>query len=93
MEIPYATLLPNYPNPFNETTHISFKLMRQQKVSLQVFDMFGRPVETIINNETLPRGKYTKHFNAAQYNLTSGVYYFSLTGDGLNLKQKMLIVK
>jgi len=91
--IPYATLQPNYPNPFNETTHISFKLMRQQNVTLRVFDMFGRPVETMIDNEELPRGKYTKHFDASQYNLASGVYYFSLTGDGLNLKQKMLIVK
>ena len=92
-EIPYATLQPNYPNPFNETTFISFKLMHQQRVTLRVFDMFGKPIETIINNEELGKGKYTRHFDALQYNLATGVYYFSLTGEGINLKQKMLIVK
>ncbi len=91
--IPVATLLPNYPNPFNRSTHISFKLVHGQKVTLRVFDMFGKPVATLIDNELLSRGNYTKHFDASKYDLAAGVYYFSLTGEGLNLKQKMLIVK
>ena len=90
---PFAEILPNYPNPFNETTVIAFKLLNPGKISLQIFDMFGKEVAVLVDNEYLDRGKYLEHFDAYNYNLASGVYYFSLTGEGINLQRKMMLVR
>jgi len=90
---PLASMEPNYPNPFRESTVIAFKLKQPGHVSLKVYDMFGKEVATLINNEYRNYGKYIEHFDADRYNLSSGVYYFTLSGDGLNLKQKMMLVR
>ena len=90
---PIAVLGPNFPNPFAESTVISFKLDRPMQVSLGVYDMFGHQVSLIIHNEYLSRGKYVKYFDATQNRLAPGVYYFSLTGEGVNLQRKMMLVK
>ena len=91
--IPFATMEPNYPNPFRQSTYISFKLKQPGVVTLKVFDMYGKEITILINNKLLDRGKYVEHFETTNYNLSSGVYYFSLTGEGLSLKQKMMLVK
>ena len=83
----------NYPNPFKKSTVISFKIKQPSQISLKVFDMFGREVATLINNKFLNRGKYTESFNPSQYDLSSGVYYFSLTSNHQNLKRKMIFLK
>jgi len=88
--IPFA-LEQNYPNPFSDNTWFKFKLRENSVVSLSVFDMFGRKVTSIINNENLPAGKYEKQFNAQKYNLSSGIYYFSLSTEKQNIKRKMII--
>ncbi|MCD4665045.1 MAG: T9SS type A sorting domain-containing protein, partial [Bacteroidales bacterium] len=92
-QIPFATLEPNYPNPFVQDTYIAFKLQSPENLSLKVYDMFGREVATLINNEYRNRGKYIEHFNASDYHLSAGVYYFSLAGEGINLKRKMMLVR
>lgn len=92
VQIPFAELEPNYPNPFIQTTYISFKLLQTGTVTLEVFDMYGKKVTTLINNELRNAGKYIEHFDANNYRLSSGVYYFSLTGERLNLKRKMMLV-
>lgn len=88
--IPFA-LEQNYPNPFSETTHFSFKLRSRSTVSLKITDIFGRDVLTLIKNENRDAGSYSEHFNAAYHNLNSGVYYFTLTGDNVNEVRKMII--
>lgn len=90
---PYAEIQPNFPNPFTETTVIAFKLLNPGKVSLRVFDMFGKEVAVLVDNEYRSLGKYEEHFVAYNYDLSSGVYYFSLTGEGINLQRKMMLVK
>jgi len=55
--------------------------------------MFGQEVATLINNEYRTRGKYIEHFTTSDIHLSSGVYYFSLEGEGINLKRKMMLVK
>lgn len=90
--IPYAQLEPNFPNPFTESTSISFKLNQPAVISLKVFDVFGREVATIIEGEKRLKGKYTEQFDSVKYNLAEGAYYFSLTGNGINLKRKMMLV-
>jgi len=90
--IPFS-LEQNVPNPFDETTFISFKLQSRQKVSLIVYDIFSRPVAYLVQNKNLEMGKYTFHFSANEYHLTSGVYYFSLIAGEHNIQKKMLLVK
>ena len=91
-QIPVAALEPNYPNPFKQSTYIAYKLDMPQAISLKVYDMYGKEIATLINNEIRNPGKYVEHFDASVYDLPSGVYHFTLTGDGLNLKRKMMLV-
>jgi len=70
--------LSNYPNPFNETSYISFKLRSADYVNLSVFDIYGNKVTDILTNEYLTEGKYVKTFNARNYNLNSGIYFYVL---------------
>ena len=88
--IPFA-LDQNYPNPFKETTHFSFKIRKTSTVSLKIIDLFGREVVTMIDKKILQPGAYFEHFNASAYNLSPGVYYFSLTSDNKNQVRKMII--
>jgi len=90
---PVATLNPNYPNPFIETTVIAFRLRQTGNVTLKVYDVFGKEITTLINHEQRGAGKYIEHFDATRYNLAPGVYYFALTTEGMNLKQKMMLVR
>jgi hypothetical protein len=90
--IPFA-LDQNYPNPFKETTHFSFKVKSASIITLKIIDMFGRTVATMIDREAMAPGAYFEHFNASTYNLPAGVYYFALTGDNQNQVRKMIIEK
>ena len=92
-QMPLAELQPNYPNPFAESTHIAFKLQEGGNINLSIYDMYGRKVSSLIDNEFRPRGKYVEHFDAGSFHLSPGVYYFSLTGEGIHLKRKMMLVK
>ena len=85
------TLNQNYPNPFYAQTIISFKLRQRTKVSLIVFDMFGKEVDKIINNKMLNPGKYLKRFDVKSNNLAPGVYYYSLITPRKRIIKKMII--
>ncbi|MBC8321031.1 MAG: T9SS type A sorting domain-containing protein [Bacteroidetes bacterium] len=82
----------NYPNPFSESTYISYKIRRPSVVTLSVFDVFGRQVAVLINNRNIEAGKYIEQFNARNYKIPSGVYYFTLQIDNVVEKQKMILV-
>lgn len=83
-------LLQNYPNPFNPETVISYELIKNSAVSLKVFDVLGRNVETLVD-ESKPIGQHSVRFNASR--LTSGVYFYRLqAGDYIETK-KMLLMK
>jgi photosystem II stability/assembly factor-like uncharacterized protein len=69
------SLLQNYPNPFNPSTMFRFQLPVSGKVSLKLFDVLGREVATIVNEE-LPAGSYERQWNAGT--LASGMYMFRL---------------
>ena len=70
------SLKQNYPNPFNPTTLISFSIPSPLVVSLKVYDVFGREVETLWN-ELTSAGFHEIHWNAA--GLSSGVYFYRLS--------------
>ena len=61
----------NYPKPFNPTTSIRFALKKKSKVRLKIFDIAGKCVATLFDNDKLDKGEHTIKFNAS--NLTSGV--------------------
>jgi hypothetical protein len=81
----------NYPNPFNPTTNINFSIPKNQNVSLKVYDMMGKEVASLVNNEFLKAGEYKADFNAA--NLSSGVYYYALKTDEFTSTKSMILVK
>lgn len=80
----------NYPNPFNPTTTIQFDVVAAGQVRLEVFDVLGRSVATLVNNRLAP-GSYTINFDAA--GLSSGVYLARLTSGNMVSTQKMTLLK
>jgi M6 family metalloprotease-like protein len=85
-----VVLYSNYPNPFNPTTWISFSLPRESRVKLEIYNVLGEKVETLLN-EDLPAGYRKVEWDAGS--LPSGIYFYRLTaGDGTQTK-KMLLLK
>jgi len=81
----------NYPNPFNPTTKIGFSLPVNMVVSLNIYDMSGRIIENLINNESLSAGEYVREFNGS--NLSSGVYFYQIKADDFVAVKKMVLIK
>ncbi len=69
-------LYQNYPNPFNPSTVIGYKLSVISNVKLTVYNLLGKEISTLVNEEK-PAGEYEIKFDAS--NLSSGVYYYKLT--------------
>lgn len=80
----------NYPNPFNPTTNIEFTLLNSGFVSLKVYDVLGREVLTLLNEER-PAGNYKATFDAN--NLPSGTYFYTLKSGEFSQTKKMLLTK
>ena len=80
----------NYPNPFNPSTTINFSLPVNSFVNLKVFDMTGREVANLIN-QNLIAGAHEINFNAAH--LTSGIYFYRLDTENFSETKKMMLVK
>ncbi|HOI29122.1 MAG TPA: T9SS type A sorting domain-containing protein [Melioribacteraceae bacterium] len=83
-------LLQNYPNPFNPTTKISFSIPSSQFISLKVYDVTGREILSLINQE-LNAGLYSLDFNGS--GLSSGIYFYRLNAGPLSQSRKMILIK
>lgn len=84
-------LFPAYPNPFNPTTTIRFKLVKsQQNASLRIYDISGRLVETLLN-EKLIAGEHEIKWNGG--NNPSGVYFISFETGEFFSNQKIILMK
>ena len=81
----------NYPNPFNPSTSISFSLPKDAVVTLKVFDVSGKEVAVLLNNEFKQANSYSVAFNGM--NLSSGVYFYSLETEGFTDTKKMMLIK
>ncbi len=86
----HFSLEQNYPNPFNPSTTIVFNLPFSSFVTLTIYDMMGREIETLIKQE-LSSGKYTHHWNAT--NLSGGIYICELRAGGSTKAIKLLMIK
>lgn len=80
----------NYPNPFNPSTTIRFSIPTTENVQLDVFDVLGRKVATVLN-QRLAAGTYTVQFNASQ--LSSGMYFYRINAGNFRQTMKMMLVK
>ncbi|MFV1882865.1 MAG: T9SS type A sorting domain-containing protein [Balneola sp.] len=81
----------NYPNPFNPSSVIQFGVPELSKVRLEVFDILGRKVATLLNDEVTQAGRYNIQFHAG--NLASGMYVYRLQVGNSVLTKKMTLIK
>jgi len=84
------SLAQNFPNPFNPSTMISFDLPLNSFVSLKVYDMIGREVETILS-EGMSAGSYSRQWNAM--NVPSGVYFYRLQAGSFIETKKLVLLR
>lgn len=90
-EIPTTVeLRQNYPNPFNPTTNITFGLPQSGDVRLDVFNVAGQRVATLVNSQ-MTSGFHTVTFDASR--LSSGVYLYRLESNGQVRTEKMTLIK
>ncbi|MEW6654868.1 MAG: T9SS type A sorting domain-containing protein, partial [Bacteroidota bacterium] len=85
----------NYPNPFNPSTVISYKLQAASRVTLKVYDVLGREVAVLVD-EFKNAGNYKITFNVKTrhgVSLQSGVYFYRLTTPTNTITKKMLLIK
>ncbi|HMA61368.1 MAG TPA: T9SS type A sorting domain-containing protein [bacterium] len=79
----------NYPNPFNPTTRLRYNLPKREKVTISIFDVNGKHIETLVNKFQSP-GNHTIHWNAS--GLSSGIYFYKIeAGDYINYQKCTLI--
>jgi hypothetical protein len=90
-EIPGAfALFQNYPNPFNPSTTISYSIAKAGEVKLNVYDIIGNKIASVVN-ENKPAGSYSVQFNAAA--LPSGIYFYRLESQGYSDTKKFILLK
>lgn len=82
----------NYPNPFNPTTVISYQLPVRRHVQIRVFDLLGREVATLVNEEK-EAGTHQSTFNTQHTSLSSGIYFYQLKAGALVLTKKMVLLR
>lgn len=88
-------LYQNFPNPFNPSTTISFNLLTNSDVKLIIYDITGSVVCELVN-DALNSGKYSTNWNGKNFKgnkVSSGVYFYQLTVNGINKTNKMILLK
>ena len=87
----------NYPNPFNPSTKIEYHLFISGHITLKVFDALGKEIAVLVN-DFKNKGSHSVNFSAVnslnkKQSLTSGVYFYRISGAGFSITKKMLILK
>ena len=91
LELPTSTVLhQNYPNPFNPTTTLSFELDKAAPVTLVIYDLLGRKVDTLFDG-TLTTGPHSFTWNAQH--MSSGIYLYRLTTPSQTLTKQMILFR
>jgi hypothetical protein len=84
------SLTQNFPNPFNPQTVISYSLDKTADVRLEVFDLLGRKVQTLVNGE-MDAGNHDVIWKGTDQG--AGVYFYRLSADGRSETRKMVLLK
>lgn len=87
-------LMQNYPNPFNPATKIRFSLPEDAKIAINIYNILGEKVASVLNEE-LKAGFHEVDFtsNSAGYQLSSGVYIYSIEAKNFSQVKKMILMK
>jgi hypothetical protein len=92
-EVPKVySLYQNYPNPFNPTTIIKYSIPKQNRVELKVFDLLGKEVATLVNEEK-PAGTYNYQLSIDNYKLSSGVYFYRMRAGNFIASKKLILIR
>lgn len=83
-------LFQNYPNPFNPVTNIKFNIPKAGNTKVEVYDILGKKVETLVNQHLAP-GNYKVTFDGS--NLPSGVYFYHLNSEYFTETKRMILLK
>ncbi len=83
-------LYQNYPNPFNPVTNIKFALPKAAKVKIDVFNILGQHITTLLNSKK-PAGYHIIDFNANHF--ATGLYFYTIQADNFSKVKKMMLVK
>jgi hypothetical protein len=83
-------LYQNSPNPFNPITSIMFSLPKRQKVMIDIFNILGDRIETVLNQE-LPAGTWSTSWEGDQY--PSGIYFYRIKTEEFTKTKKMVLLK
>lgn len=83
-------LYQNYPNPFNPTTLIGFDIPKDANVTVRIYDLIGREVQTVVN-EFKKAGSYKFNFDASL--LSSGSYFYEINAGDFRDTKKMVLIK
>ncbi len=89
-------LVQNYPNPFNPSTIISFQLSHTQNITVDIYNMLGQKVATLINNKALAAGTNKVRWDgrdSAGNSVTSGVYLYRISTNNYSVTKKMMLLK
>ncbi|MEZ4689157.1 MAG: T9SS type A sorting domain-containing protein [Ignavibacteria bacterium] len=84
------SLSQNYPNPFNPVTTINFSIPKQGLVSLKVYDIAGKEIMTLVN-EQKSAGNYKVSFDGV--NLSSGAYFYRIESGDFSQVKRMILLK
>ena len=90
------SLKQNYPNPFNPVTQIAYVLPKASTITLEVYNVLGQKVRTLINNEQRQMGTYRVQWDALNNNgqkMSSGVYFYRIQADGFVQSKKMILIR
>jgi flagellar hook assembly protein FlgD len=85
----------NYPNPFNPSTEIKFHIAQQSFVTLKIYDLLGREIETLVSEE-LDNGVYIVDWNGDNNfgeKVSSGIYFYRIEAGSFINSMKMLLLK
>jgi len=89
------TLSQNYPNPFNPATYIEFGLSKASHVKIDIFNIVGQKVKTLVDEE-MPPGRYVADWDSKDEqgnSVSSGIYFYRMRADNFSDMKKMLLVK
>jgi hypothetical protein len=90
LNVPDYQLNQNYPNPFNPSTIISFSVPQLERVTLDVYNLLGQKVTSVVNKE-FEAGSYNVQFDAG--NLAAGIYFYTLKAGNFVSTKKMMLLK
>ena len=78
------------PNPFNNSTVIEFSIPKRENTFIEVSDVLGRKVSILLNKE-IEKGNHKINFDAS--NLSSGIYFYTISAGGFHQTRKMILLR